>query len=169
MAKGITFYGRRDGYAIRPVNAAGEAEMERVRAGQTVKVTVVHERTAPSSSLFWAICGAVAEAMQAMGRDEVDKDWVSDQLKIATGHHRAFRLGHLQRLEYGQEWGFAPRSIDWASMDGVQFSDFLDRVMGFVAIDLVPHLSATEARDKILDLLDPQQRQAYRLARGMPE
>ena len=169
MAAGISFYGRRDGYTLRPVNAAGEEEMERVRLGQTVKITVVHEQQAAKWNLFWAIADAVAKAMRAMGRDDADKEWVADQLKIATGHCRSYGLSHRMQAETGYAIGLAPRSIDWKSMDDVQFAEFLDRVTAFVTLELLPHLPTNTIKARIEGLLDPAQRRAYRLAKGMPE
>ena len=78
-------------------------------------------------------------------------------------------VGYRMRMETGQEWGFAPKSIDFASMDQIQFAEFLDRVTGFIVTDLLPHIPTGEMQEKIESLLDPQQRRAYRLAKGLPE
>lgn len=169
MPAGVTFYGKRTGYTIHPINEAGETELERVPAGKLVEINIVQRRNTPSLNLFWAIADAVAKAMQAMGREDADKEWVGDQLKVATGHCRAFSLGYRMRMETGQEWGLAPKSIDFASMDQIQFAEFLDRVTGFIVTDLLPHIPTGEMQAKIDSLLDPQQRRAYRLAKGLPE
>jgi hypothetical protein len=162
---GLVLYAKREGSSILPVNAAGEEELRKVREGQTVRVNIVKERSAKKNGFFWQLCKRVADAMQAMGRDDMTKDIVADQLKIATGHCRAALLPYRLRHE-GQMYGLVPKSIDFHTMDDLQFSEWLNKAVGFICMELLPHIPAGEQRDDILKLLDPEERRRYREARG---
>lgn len=161
MAAGITFYGRRQGNMIFPVNEAGEDELARVKNGSQVRVTLVRERSLRQNRFFRALCHRVAKAMQAIGRDDMDKDVVADQLKIATGHCRLAKLPLALRRETGQVYGLVPKSIDFHSMDHSQFCEWLDKVIGFIVTELLPHIPAMQERDEILRILDEDERRAY--------
>lgn len=164
MGAGLTFYGTRHGSHISPLNEAGEEELRKVREGQTVRINVVRERSAKKNGFFWALCHKVAEALKAMGREDMTKEIVADQLKIATGHCRAALLPYRLRRE-GQMYGLTPKSIDFHSMDDLQFSEWLNKAIGFICIELLPHIPVGTQKQEILDLLDPEMRRRYREVR----
>lgn len=161
---GLTFYGVRKGIQILPINAAGEEELCKVKEGQTIRINLVRERSAKKNGFFWALCHKVAEALQAMGRDDMTKEIVADQLKIATGHCRVSLLPMRLRGE-GLMYMTSPKSIDFHAMDDIQFSEFLNKAIGFICLELLPHIPVGQQREEILKLLDPEERGRYREAR----
>ena len=154
MPKGISFYAQRAGRWLRPVDAAGEEALERVPAGKVMKITVVQERSARRNAFFHLLCWRVANALQAMGRDWASKDYVKSRLTIAAGHYDTFELPDKTSVA-------CPRSIRFAAMDDLEFSEFVDKAVRFICTDLLPHLPATYLREEIESLLDEEQRRAY--------
>lgn len=158
---GLSIYCERQGSVLVPINFAAEDDLHLVRERKPVRVTIVRERAARQNGFFWVLCEKIARGLRAMGDDQATKDNVADRLKIATGHCTLAKLSYKHRIETGQEYAVQPKSIDFNSMDHHQFSQWVDKVVGFVVTDLLPHIPLHSVRCDIHSLLDDDLRRAY--------
>lgn len=166
----LAFYVRRIGSRLVPTDDADEETLRRLPELKIVKVSVLQERSARQNAFFHALAKRVADAMQAAGIEYADKDWVTDELKKATGHFDEVMISRSECRRLGVEFGATmrrPRSIDFDAMDHWAFSDWLDRVVRFIVRDLLPHIPTSAFTREVERILDPEERAAWKEHRAM--
>jgi hypothetical protein len=132
-----TFFVKSDGRALLPSSKAAMLEIEALPRGVPLKVEPKQPRNSKQHRLFFAFASYVADALND---GPTMREWRSEDvvthLKLATGHVTTMRLGRADRERLGVGYAAVPASISFAAMDGVAFSDFMDRAMTYVRDEL---------------------------------
>lgn len=160
----LTFYARRIGSRLVPTDEGAEEQLRRLPELKIVKVSTVQERSAKQNRFFHALCRKIADAMQAAGIDYADADWIKEELKKATGHCDEVRLSRFECKRLGVEFGATVRrgrSIDFDSMDHWQFSEWLDQVVKFTLVQLLPAIPTSTFTQEVERILDDDARAAW--------
>lgn len=111
---------------------AGENVLRRIGQGEIVSVEVKKPRNLDHHRLFWALMTLVWKQLDIKDYPTVE-DLVTEA-KIITGHYTR------RDIEWeGKRYPvLTPKSISFAAMDQVEFSDFYDRICDWVATDILP-------------------------------
>lgn len=105
------------GSALHPDGPESQAVFDKMPFGKPLQAEVKQKRSAKHHRLFWAICARIANALD---RDDLDAEAIADALKIETGHFWVY-----QSAKDGPRR--VAKSIAWAKMDQLAFSDFFER------------------------------------------
>lgn len=101
------------------------AVLDKVPSGKSLLCEVKQPRNAKHLRLYWAICARIADALD---RDDIDREAVSDFFKRATGHFTEIEsktFGTIIRLD----------SISFAKMDQLAFSEFFEKCIRFAYLE----------------------------------
>jgi hypothetical protein len=123
--------------SLRPFDQAARDILAKYKLGDLVAVDVVKPRCIGHHRLYWALCQLVAENMDGDFSAEV----VSDVLKI--------RSGHVTMVRTRKGGVFIPKSISFAAMDQLAFSEFFDRALRVVVSDILPGIDSATLRAEV--------------------
>lgn len=141
-------YMRRMGSGLVPSGAADEEIVQSLPRFTIIEVAVKRPRSGTRLAAYWAFAQDVATIMSAMGA-EVDRDDVSERLKIGQGLCELVPLGPVQRKLTGERYAVRTKSISFDKMDEETFIRFLDRCCAFAAVSLIPHFPASQLKAKL--------------------
>lgn len=109
------------GSALHPDGPESQAVFDKMPGGKPLLADVKQKRSAKHLRLWFAICNRIANALD---RDDIDGEAVSDFLKKATGHYTTLHTktqGDIIRLD----------SISFAKLDQLGFNDFFEKAIRF--------------------------------------
>ncbi len=115
------FWVIRIGDSLVPDGDDSRTVFEKIPQGKPLHCEVKQPRNAKHLRLYWKICHRIADALD---RDDIDAEAVSDYFKRATGH---FHI--LQSTEFGEIRVLD--SISFAKMDQIAFSEFFEKCIRF--------------------------------------
>lgn len=127
--------------ALRPIDDAGEAAMQKVKNGGLVTVEMKRPRNIKLHAKYWVLCGIVAANTDIFQTSEE----VSEFLKLATGHSRLIAVGADNYR--------VPKSIAFHAMDDTEFSAFWDRVCDVVINKIMPGLAKAEIEREVGEII----------------
>lgn len=140
---------RREGSALLPVDAAQEAKIWDIPADKTLRATVKVPRDGWRLRRYHALCHRVAEALEAMGRDNATREHVDMVLRVATGFCELVPLPLALVNAHGVEYAALVRSLSFSSMGEAEFARFERAAHVFVAEYLLPHVTVRQLREDI--------------------
>ena len=136
--------------ALRPIDEAGEAVLQKLGQGEVVEIGLRRPRNIRHFRLFWALMSLVWEQVQGPEYPTVESLVV--RLKIATGHRDELRFA-------GGVVAFVPRSISFAAMDQIEFDAFYNRVCDWVAANVLPGVTQEDLKREIEEMIGARPRQ----------
>lgn len=116
-----TIWMRRFENSLVPDGTEALAAFEKIAHDKPLECEVKQPRSAKHLRLYWVICSRIADALD---RDGLDREAVSDFFKRATGHFTEIEtktFGTIIRLD----------SISFAKMDQIAFREFFERCIRF--------------------------------------
>lgn len=144
-----TIWGQRKGYTIQPFRAHMEA-LEAVPEGARLRITIDEDRNGKFSSLFHAMLGKVAAAInRGPAKTSIAdlKKWV----KIKKGWYRVVDLptpgpgGETVAIDY--------RSTAFEQMGQAEFARFATETCDLIASELAPWITQSPEWEQIEGLL----------------
>lgn len=114
-------YVLRRGSQLVPEMQADAELIQRLSAGQRIKITVTEGRSPAKLRLYWAYLGRVVKACNCAPSPEA----LHDVVKLETGFTTPVKLRGYTVL--------VPRSISFSSMSESEFSEFFDTAVQFIA------------------------------------
>lgn len=150
----------RVGNVMRPADKLASEDLETLKEGKNLLVTVTQPRSLQHHRLFFAMVRKVAQATAT----PLDEDALRDYITVKAGHVKTLPLA------FGEQY-LAPASIAFSQMDQTAFRKFFDRAVEIILTDICPNLPATFA-DEFLAMLEtpsstPGSRQPEKLAAGV--
>ena len=132
--------------------------IERIKEGQQVRAVVTVPRNLKHHRLFFAMLRLVLDA-QMEPHTFANENELLETIKIAVGHIEPFYRSVATRnavtgvLEWTlvKEWKGA--SIDFASMDQVEFRTFFDRAVAVILERILPGCKGKELETEIFHML----------------
>lgn len=125
---------------LRPIDDAGR-EWLRKKHGKLVRVEVTEPRNLAFHNKFFAMLQIVLENQKHYQ--------TTDQLLFVCKK----RIGHADYIQTKQGVEAIPKSIKWAKMDNVSFTDFYNRAVHWVTDEVIPGLSAKDLDEAVADEL----------------
>lgn len=112
------------GWGLFPTNVGGMDYLaEKIPKGKELRADVTQSRNLAHHKLYWALCAAVAEAI------DVTREEISDTLKLRTGH---FELEAVEAEEGKWQTVARLKSIAFHKMDQIKFGEFFERCIRVV-------------------------------------
>lgn len=140
-----------------PVGEADEAAIRELPADVDLSATIVRPRSGRQLRFYWALCHKVAILLQAMGREEASREYVSDCFKVATGHMELVPLPPRLQQATGQHYAVLTRSISFDKMEQADFNRFVDRIIAYTLTELLPHVPTRALKADIDKMLKEQE------------
>ena len=153
------FFVRRIENVLIPTSKAGQLAIEKLKFGALYKIAPTRPRNGNQHRLFFAFLTYVAKALND---GPTSAEWtaenIKDDLLVATGRTRNRNMTRSERARHNiPEGAFAivarPVSISFVSMDGDEFSAFMDDAMTYVRDHLVPWIEASNHWPEIEKIL----------------
>lgn len=135
----------KQGRSLVAQDSAAIEGLERVKNGQQVRAVVTVPRNVRHHRLFFALLNLVIKG-QAEPVTYLTSESLLDAIKIATGHTREI-------IQFDGSRHFVPKSIDFASMDDVEFRAFFDAAIGLVLRHILPHCNRPDLEREIYHAL----------------
>ena len=153
-----TIWGQRKGYTIQPFRAHMET-LESIPEGARLRVSIDEDRNGRFSSLFHAMLGKVAAAVnRGPAKTSIPdlKKWV----KIKKGWYRVVDLPSLG--PNGETVAIDYKSTAFDQMGDGEFHEFARDAVDLIASDLAPWITQAPEWNNIKDMLrriDPEAQQ----------
>lgn len=153
------FFVRRIENVLIPTSKAGQLAIEKLKFGALYKITPTRPRNGKQHRLFFAFLTYVAKALND---GPTSAEWtaenIKDDLLVATGRTRNRNMTRSERARHHIPEGAIaivarPVSISFVSMDGDEFSAFMDDAMSYVRDHLVPWIEASDHWQEIEKIL----------------
>lgn len=116
---------------------------KRFKVGETFKAEVVKPRSRKTLGRYWVLCQMLLDNTDTFR----SKEQVSDYLKIRTGHSTS-----IVSKSTGEIFHVA-NSIDFDSLDEVEFAAFWQRVCDVVVADVLPGITQHEIENEIAKIV----------------
>lgn len=125
--------------ALRPVGDEGEEILNSLPLGKLLKVKISQSRSLPWLRRYWSLVGIVAS------NSSYSKDDVHALLKIRCGCSRLIqeRNGNILTV---------PDSISFDRMQADAWAVYWNRVVDYVASDLLPGISRKELERELIEI-----------------
>ena len=153
------FFVHRFDHMLVPSSKAGQLAIEKLKFGALYKIEPTRPRNGKQHRLFWAFLTYVAKALND---GPTSAEWtaenIKDDLLVATGRTRNRNMTRSERARHNIPEGAIaivarPVSISFASMDGDEFSAFMDDAMTYIRDHLVPWIEASDHWPEIEKIL----------------
>lgn len=134
-----TIFCKCDGAALIPQSRAALVELFNLPREVSLKVVVTRPRNIKQHRLFFAFVTYVAEALNDGPAPSIlpwTQERVVELLKLATGHVELAPLPPKDAKRLGVDLVARPKSISFASMDGAEFSKFMEAAFVYVRDEL---------------------------------
>ena len=129
--------------SLLPADQDAEQALAKIAKGELVFVGIKKSRNIKHHRLYWALVGLVYDNQSTYQSKEV----ISDVLKISAGH------ADLVRLPNGGEY-YRPRSISFAKMNQLEFSEFWDRICRYACEKLIPGIGERQLKNELYGMVD---------------
>lgn len=159
-----TIWMTRGGSRLEPTAEWCEDALREIPEGVELRVQITRDRSRRQLKTYWALCAKVAAMLRAMGKEQADRDYVSDCYKAATGYCEAWPLPLRLRHMTGHTIGIRTTSIAIDRMDQEQFNRFMNAILAYTVTDLLPNVPLRELRAEVDALLEKISREKERQA-----
>lgn len=134
-----TIFCKSDGAALIPQSKAALIALFNLPRETSLKVVVTKPRNIKAHRLFFAFATYVAEALND-GPAPALQPWTPEKvvelMKLATGNVELAALPPKDAKRLGVTHVALPKSISFASMDGIEFTKFMEAAFVYVRDDL---------------------------------
>lgn len=129
--------------SLRPADDDAESIMRALGSGELVEVTVKKRRNPKHNAKLFALLKIVV--------DNTDGRWptvdaLKEDLKMATGLYE-------KRVSLSGKVYYVPKSISFASMDQVQFSQWYDQALDVIVGRILPGIGKEDLENEVLEVL----------------
>lgn len=115
--------------SLHPADDEARALLRTIGQGEIVSVEVRRPRNVRFHAKFFAMLKIILDNQEHYKSIED----ILDVAKLSVGHYRTIRTAKYGDVKI-------PNSISFAAMDNAEFSDFYDKVVAWIASDVIPGL-----------------------------
>ena len=128
--------------ALRPADDAAMEALEKIKAGETVRVEFKRVRNPKQHRMYWALMGLLATYADTKCSPEDVSDWV----KVAVGH--SYTANYLDGTSQVK-----PSSIAFGNLSQDRWDTFFDKVIDFAVTKIMPGTHHEDLRAELNDMI----------------
>lgn len=152
----VTLNGGVTAQALVPVDDADREAFKKIGSGEIVTADVKHTRNIKRLRFYWALCTLVWNNIPNELHPTAED--FSDSLKIMVGHRVRVWIPPGVQLEDGSVtgpagiMGYRPKSINFATIDEIEFAQFVDRCVELIVKWFLPTVTRAQVFRQIEEM-----------------